>query len=92
MFFASANAAIQHRVDDAVRGRVLSLYAMIFSGTGPLGGLLTAGLASRGGTALALAVEGGICVVAALVVAPIFLRRLQAPVCSESLLADEIAT
>jgi MFS family permease len=77
IFTASTNAAVQARVDDAVRGRVLSVYAMIMVGSGPPGNLLTAGLAGAGGIALPLAVEGVVCLLAAAVAAPIFLRSLR---------------
>jgi MFS family permease len=73
-FFAGINSAIQARVEDVYRGRVLSVYAMIFSGTGPLGGLFAAGLAGAGGASLSLAVAGAISVVTPLVVWP-FARR-----------------
>src|SRR5947209_1313605 len=76
-FTASINAAVQSRVEDAVRGRVLSVYSMILVGTGPLGNLLTAGLAGVGGIPLPLAVAGIVCPVAALLAAPSFIRNLQ---------------
>jgi len=76
-FFAGANSAIQHRVTDEVRGRVVSVYSMIFAGTGPVGGLLTAGLARAGGPALALAVGGGICAAAGLLIALPFRHALR---------------
>ncbi|MGH2442160.1 MAG: MFS transporter, partial [Chloroflexota bacterium] len=78
-FFAGANAAIQHRVTDAVRGRVLSVYTMIFAGSTPVGSLFVAAIASAGGTRLALAAAGGICLILALVVALPFLRSLVEP-------------
>jgi len=77
MFLASANSAVQDRVEDALRGRVLSVYSMIFAGTAPVGGLFTAGLASVGGAPLSLGVGGGICLAAALGITPLFLRRLR---------------
>jgi MFS family permease len=73
-FFASANSAIQYRVHDAVRGRVLSVYTMIFSGTAPIGGLFTAAVASAGGASLLLLVAGTICVASCAAIAPAFLR------------------
>jgi predicted MFS family arabinose efflux permease len=75
-FFAGASSAIQARVDNAVRGRVLSVYSMIFAGTGPISGLLAAGLAALGGAPLSLAVGGGICAASALLLAPFFTRHL----------------
>jgi MFS family permease len=77
-FFASANSAIQNRVDDQVRGRVLSVYTMIFAGTTPIGGLFTAGVASAGGAPLALATAGAICVAATCALGPLFLRNIRA--------------
>jgi MFS family permease len=75
-FTASINSAIQARVDDAVRGRVLSVYSMILVGSGPIGNLLTAGLAGAGGVPLPLAGAGIVCSLAALLAAPMFLRTL----------------
>lgn len=75
-FFASANSAIQGRVTDAVRGRVLSVYSMIFAGTTPIGGLFVAGLATVGGAPLALAAAGGVTVVIAMVLAAPFLAHV----------------
>jgi sugar phosphate permease len=79
MFFAGVNSAIQDRVADVFRGRVLSVYAMVFSGSGPLGGLFAAGLAVAGGAPLSLAVAGAVCLAAALLLWPVALRRLQPP-------------
>lgn len=84
-FFAGANAALQSRVTDALRGRVMSVYTMIFAGTGPVGGLITAGLASRGGAVLALAVGGLICVVVTLGAVPFLASRLSPPYTAEAL-------
>src|SRR5579884_641833 len=79
-FMASANASIQHRVGDAVRGRVLSAYSMIWAGSGPPGAIITAALASAGGAPFPLAVAGGACVLATLAFAPTLRRHLgQAP-------------
>lgn len=75
-FFAGANSAIQHRVDDEVRGRVLSVYSMIFAGSAPIGGLFAAGLAATGGAQLSIGSGGAICAVGALAVSPLLLRQL----------------
>jgi MFS family permease len=64
LFTSNSNSTLQLRVPDRLRGRVLSLYAYVFFGTAPLGGLLTGWLAARG-TALALAVAGGTAALAA---------------------------
>jgi len=78
-FLAGTNAAIQHRVDDRLRGRVLSVYSLIFSGSGPIGGLLVAGLASAGGIRMALLVTGGAGGAVALAILPWFLSRVRPP-------------
>jgi predicted MFS family arabinose efflux permease len=78
-FFASANSAIQHRVTDRVRGRVLSVYSMIFAGTTPLGGLFVAAVASTGGVSLALAAAGGVSLAIGLMLALPVLRTLEVP-------------
>ncbi|MBM3317067.1 MAG: MFS transporter [Candidatus Eisenbacteria bacterium] len=49
-----ANAIIQGRVSDALRGRVMGLYTMAFFGLLPLGGLLAGSVAHRVGEPLAL--------------------------------------
>ena len=57
---ANANASLQLRVPDAIRGRVLGLYFYAFLGLQPVGGLVSGWLADVGGTALAFAVGGTI--------------------------------
>lgn len=56
---ASSNTILQTIVDEDKRGRVMSLYAMAFMGTVPLGSLLSGALAARIG-APATVVAGGI--------------------------------
>ena len=58
VWHANANASLQLRVPDAIRGRVLGLYFYAFLGFQPIGGLLSGWLADAGGTALAFAVGG----------------------------------
>lgn len=79
-FFASANSAIQGRVTDVVRGRVLSVYSMIFAGSTPLGSLFVAGVASMKGAAVALMAAGAVCLVAAAASAPSFMRQVGEPI------------
>jgi len=61
---SNANASLQLRVPDAIRGRVLGLYFYAFLGLQPIGGLLAGWLADTGGTALAFAVGGMVTLVA----------------------------
>ena len=50
----SANTTIQLAVPDQLRGRVMSVYTTVFSGSVPAGGLLMGGIASAMGVPLAL--------------------------------------
>ena len=59
-FFATANASLQMRTPDHLRGRVMGLYALVFQGFFPLGSLGLGVLADVAGVRLAIA--GGACV------------------------------
>lgn len=74
MQMASTNTLIQTMVDDDKRGRVMSLYAMAFMGTMPLGSLLAGTLAHYIGAPLVVILGGICCILGALV----FLRKLPA--------------
>jgi MFS family permease len=58
---AATNTTIQNRVPDALRGRLMAVYATMFMGVQPLGALLAGGLANRIGAPRALAVFGATC-------------------------------
>lgn len=58
LYAANSNSTIQLAVPDHLRGRVMAIYAYVFFGTAPLGGLLAGFLADRGGTRLAFLVAG----------------------------------
>jgi len=91
VFMACANASIQHRVSDVVRGRVLSAYSMIWSGSALPGALITAGLASAGGAPLPLAVSGAVCILSALAFAPTLLRHLTRPAGTQAAEINQVA-
>ena len=55
---ASTSTLIQMRVPDALRGRVMSIYVMMFGGMVPLGGLLAGLAAHRLGAPLTVALGG----------------------------------
>ena len=44
------NATVQANVSDALRGRVMSLYVMVFAASAPIGGLFAGGVAEAWGT------------------------------------------
>lgn len=74
---ASSNTLIQSLIPDAMRGRVMSLYAMMFMGMAPIGALLAGFLATRIGAPATLAGGGAICIAGALLFAR-FLPTLRA--------------
>jgi MFS family permease len=66
LLLAGCNTLLQTIVEDDKRGRVMSLYAMAFMGTVPLGSLLSGSLASRFGAPLAAGLCGAGCVAGSL--------------------------
>ena len=63
-YSAMTNTTLQLNSDEEYRGRVLSLYTLLFAGTTPIGGALTGWLADRWGIRDALAIEAGVCILA----------------------------
>jgi MFS family permease len=59
---ASSNTMLQTIVDDDKRGRVMSFYAMAFTGTMPFGSLLGGALASKIGAPSTLLMGGVVCI------------------------------
>jgi MFS family permease len=57
-FNASSNTLIQTIVPDRLRGRMMSLYTLVLLGLMPVGGILMGALATRFGSASALAIGG----------------------------------
>jgi MFS family permease len=66
---ASSNTLIQSMVPDHLRGRVMSVYSMMFLGMAPFGSLLAGTLAERIGPSITVGVGGAICMLAAIVFA-----------------------
>jgi MFS family permease len=66
---ASSNTLIQSLTPDAMRGRVMSLYTMMFMGMAPLGALFAGLLATRIGAPATVAAGGLVCLAGALVFA-----------------------
>ncbi len=63
---AVANTLVQSVVPDALRGRVTSIYSLMFFGAAPFGALLSGSLAQWLGTAMAIAICAGISLIFAL--------------------------
>ena len=59
---ASSNTLVQAMVPDALRGRVMAVYSMMFMGMAPIGALLAGSLAERLGAPLTVALGGAICI------------------------------
>ncbi len=64
---ASTNTLIQSMVPDALRGRVMAVYAMMFMGMSPIGALVEGALAERIGAPHTVVIGGCICVIGAIV-------------------------
>jgi MFS family permease len=62
---AASNTILQTIVDEDMRGRVMSFYAMAFAGTAPFGSLVAGFIAQRIGAPITLVIGGITCVVAA---------------------------
>jgi MFS family permease len=65
---ATANTLVQTTVPDHLRGRVMSVYTMLFMGMMPLGNLQAGTLASRFGAPFAVGFGAAICALAALLI------------------------
>lgn len=68
MTMAIANSIIQTESRDELRGRVMSVYMMVFGGTAPFGALLAGALASGLSTPASIAIGGFVTLAAALAI------------------------
>jgi MFS family permease len=73
-FTATANTRLQRIVEPAYRGRVMSLYTLLFAGTTPFGAMIVGTLADRVGVQGAVAIMAGLCIVG-IAVGLLFLQR-----------------
>jgi MFS family permease len=64
---STSNTLIQAMVPDALRGRVMAVYSMMFLGMAPLGALVAGWLAERVGAADTVALGGAGCILSALI-------------------------
>jgi len=65
-FLAIANTSIQLKAPDALRGRVMSVYALVFLGLAPIGNSLMGVLAEGLGTPTAVTLTSCLCLLASL--------------------------
>jgi MFS family permease len=61
---ATTNTIIQLTVPDVLRGRVMSVYTMVFAGSVPIGGLFAGSVAAAAGVPAALALGGVLALIA----------------------------
>jgi MFS family permease len=64
---AASNTLIQSMVPDALRGRVMAVYSMMFMGMAPFGALWAGAVAERIGAPATVVIGGVVCLVAAAV-------------------------
>jgi MFS family permease len=64
---SSSNTLVQAMIPDVLRGRVMSVYSMMFMGVAPFGALLAGSLAGYIGAAETVALGGGVCIAGAIV-------------------------
>jgi MFS family permease len=75
-FLAVGNSFIQLSVPDALRGRVMSVYALVFLGVAPVGSYVIGVIAYRTGTPGAVSIGSSVCLLTTLVLSK-YLRRLK---------------
>jgi MFS family permease len=75
IFFATANTAVQTRVPDELRGRVMGIYALAFIGLTPFGALIAGALARTTSVSFTVTLGAVICMIAGLIV----MRIMQPP-------------
>ena len=68
LFFATTNTLLQTGASDAMRGRVMGVWALIFGGMMPIGGLQAGTLSHYLGVPWTLAIGGTVCALSALVI------------------------
>jgi MFS family permease len=66
LYGASTNTLVQSAVEDRYRGRVMSLYTLMFIGTAPLGSFVLGSIAQHFGAPWATRLSGTLCVLGAL--------------------------
>jgi MFS family permease len=74
-FTATANTRLQTVAPPALRGRVMSIYTLLFAGTTPIGSLVVGVLAEHGGVQLAVAEMASVCCLG-VIAAFLLIRRM----------------
>lgn len=66
-FLAAANSFIQHAVPDFLRGRVMSVYTLVFLGLAPIGNSLIGFTAHLAGTVASLKIFAALCIIGSII-------------------------
>ena len=90
-FSASANTRVQLASPPEMRGRVMSVYTMVFIGTTPIGSLLISSVASAASVPVAFIVSGLPCLAVALLAAWLW-RRQESRKTAETLSREPLHT
>jgi MFS family permease len=64
---SSSNTLIQTMVPDALRGRVMAVYSMMFMGMAPFGALIAGAIANHLGAPITVALGGSMCIAGSLI-------------------------
>jgi len=67
LYFSTTNTLIQTSVSDAMRGRVMGIWALVFGGMMPIGGIESGLLSQAAGVSATIATGGLVCAMAGLV-------------------------
>jgi MFS family permease len=86
---AASNTLIQSMIPDRLRGRVMSVYSMMFMGMAPLGALVAGAVAAPLGAPATVAIGGAACVAGGLIFGA-GLTRLRGPA-RELIVAQQLA-
>jgi MFS family permease len=79
LFYINANSALQRRVPDHLRGRIMGMYALSFGGLMPIGSLLIGVISEHIGAPAAVIIGAVICAIIAYVVSRLVPRQPAEP-------------
>ena len=75
----AVNTSVQLATPPPLRGRVMSVFAIVFEGSSPVGGILAGALAALLGGRVAFIATGAVAILIAVLAAPLLVRARRAP-------------
>ncbi|MDI6800484.1 MAG: MFS transporter [Thermodesulfovibrionales bacterium] len=75
-FLATSNSFIQHSVPDSLRGRVMSVYTLVFLGFAPVGNSIIGINADLFGTVFSLKIFAAFCILGSIIFSRLFKRKV----------------